>query len=45
MALCHNTPDDALAAIDRLPPMAQQLKPWVKPYASVKVGIRTKKLC
>lgn len=35
-----DTPDAALAAIDRLPPMAQQLKPWVKPFASVKVGIR-----
>lgn len=35
----YETPDDALSAIDRLPPMAQQLKPWVKPFASVKVGL------
>lgn len=38
-----DTPDAALAAINRLPPMAQQLKPWVKPFASVKVGIRNNK--
>lgn len=38
----YKNPDDALAAIDRLPPMAQQLKPWVKPFASVKVGIKTR---
>lgn len=38
----YTTPDAALAAIDRLPSSAQQLKPWVKPFASVKVGIRTK---
>jgi len=36
----YSTPAEALSAIDRLPPSAQQLKPWVKPIASVKVGIR-----
>jgi len=35
-----NSPSDALAAIGNLPGPIQNLKPWVKPISTVKVGIR-----